>query len=549
MRSSRYDSVIINGDLRWQDRLNTLNLPFFLPSTSFFTNYTWRSTLPSLSAQYMLSLDVSLLQGSPKTLKDIFIGIDVWGRGSHGGGGFGCYKALEHTNTRSMGLSAAIFGPAWSWESEQDKEGWNWEKWWAYERRLWIGPERIGERVDVPPITMKPGEPPCAHGDYKPLTSFFDPQVPPNPYALPFYTSFSPGVGFKWFVGGAAVMHKPEGWTDIDKQTSLGNRLWPRPSVEWDTIVLEEPLPAGSTSLAFQDAYNGGSSVTVAFRGEGTQTEESAFRCMWVPIQAISVSPGLSYTATIVYKTSSASGSLEALMSAKLEDGEDGKSDGVDIFGDGVVDELQHGWNRTSIQFVPNVGSGDEVISVGLILSLTTEDPSLPYEISMQLGQLSIYPTPSTTTVPYASRILWADCELQKSTSQPGSATDKYLMVVSWDTSVSFTRNATINPLHIEDPNPPWVLDRSPRWYPQFQYFNIYALNRGRASGDATGWRPEDAQFIGTSGLDGIKNKFFVDANALPEHLRKRPLRVYVQGVTETGEILPWDRCVFVDCD
>jgi endo-beta-N-acetylglucosaminidase D len=36
----RYDSVIFNGQVRWQDRLNSYNLPFFLPSTGFFTNYT-----------------------------------------------------------------------------------------------------------------------------------------------------------------------------------------------------------------------------------------------------------------------------------------------------------------------------------------------------------------------------------------------------------------------------------------------------------------------------------------------------------------------------
>lgn len=36
----RYDSVVITGQLRWQDRLNNYNLPFFLPSTGFFTNYT-----------------------------------------------------------------------------------------------------------------------------------------------------------------------------------------------------------------------------------------------------------------------------------------------------------------------------------------------------------------------------------------------------------------------------------------------------------------------------------------------------------------------------
>lgn len=36
----RYDSVIFNGQVRWQDRLNSFNLPFLLPSTGFFTNYT-----------------------------------------------------------------------------------------------------------------------------------------------------------------------------------------------------------------------------------------------------------------------------------------------------------------------------------------------------------------------------------------------------------------------------------------------------------------------------------------------------------------------------
>ena len=47
----RYDSVVFTGHLRWQDRLNSLNLPFFLSSTGLFTNYTVRylrsSSFPS----------------------------------------------------------------------------------------------------------------------------------------------------------------------------------------------------------------------------------------------------------------------------------------------------------------------------------------------------------------------------------------------------------------------------------------------------------------------------------------------------------------------
>ena len=59
-------------------------------------------------------------QHTPKTLQDIYMGIDVWGRGQHGGGGFGSYKALDHIAPESLGLSVALFGQAWSWESEQD---------------------------------------------------------------------------------------------------------------------------------------------------------------------------------------------------------------------------------------------------------------------------------------------------------------------------------------------------------------------------------------------------------------------------------------------
>ena len=36
----RYDSVIYTGQVRWQNRLNAYNLPFFLPSTGLFTNYS-----------------------------------------------------------------------------------------------------------------------------------------------------------------------------------------------------------------------------------------------------------------------------------------------------------------------------------------------------------------------------------------------------------------------------------------------------------------------------------------------------------------------------
>ena len=79
-------------------------------------------------------------QVASKSMNDIYMGVDVWGRRSHGGGGFGSYKAITHISPDTLGLSIALFVPAWTWESDQDKPGWTWEQWWAYESRLWVGP-------------------------------------------------------------------------------------------------------------------------------------------------------------------------------------------------------------------------------------------------------------------------------------------------------------------------------------------------------------------------------------------------------------------------
>ncbi|KAH9928859.1 glycosyl hydrolase family 85-domain-containing protein [Fomitopsis serialis] len=258
-----YDSVVVTGDLRWQDRLNNYNLPFFLPSSGFFTNYTWRPNYPSLTAQYFFSLDPALMT-VPKTLQDIYVGIDVWGRGQHGGGGFGSYRSLAHIDPEFLGLSVAFFGPGWSWETEQDKPGFSWETWWAYERKLWIGPETEGEAVEVPPHNPRAGEPDCQHGEFTPVSAFFPRQAPPNPRELPFLTYFSPGIGYAWFVQGKKAYVTTAGWTDLDKTTTLGDLVWPRPSPQWIDSQEALPVPATSTSLCLTDAWLGGSSSTVS---------------------------------------------------------------------------------------------------------------------------------------------------------------------------------------------------------------------------------------------------------------------------------------------
>ena len=95
-----------------------------------------------------------------------------------------------------------------------------------------------------------------------------------------------------------------------------------------------------------------------------------------------------------------------------------------------------------------------------------------------------------------------------------------------------------------EDPQPPWVLDGTA---PGFAFFNIYVL---RHAGEGMVMQPEDAVFVGTTGLDGRAGRFYVDPACVPEEVRDaKAVRFYVQGVTETGKVLDWEDCAFVDVE
>ena len=73
-----YDSVITSGQLKWQNSLNQFNKPFFDVCDGIFLNYTWND--------WMLASSKTVAGGS--RLTDVYVGIDVFGRGCFGGGGY-----------------------------------------------------------------------------------------------------------------------------------------------------------------------------------------------------------------------------------------------------------------------------------------------------------------------------------------------------------------------------------------------------------------------------------------------------------------------------
>lgn len=100
---------------------------------ALFVNYTW--TPPQLP---------TTVAAAGARSSSVYMGVDVFGRGSFGGGGFGVHLALSAS--REMGLSAALFAPGWVQEN-LDKARFHelQDKWWLQVRGCrseyqgWVG--------------------------------------------------------------------------------------------------------------------------------------------------------------------------------------------------------------------------------------------------------------------------------------------------------------------------------------------------------------------------------------------------------------------------
>lgn len=151
-----YDSVVENGQLRWQNELNESNRwevhgarrpgrraarqcyrlhdrMFFDACDGFFTNYNWTEQ----SLEWMEGYSVA-----QSRMADIYVGVDVFARGEVVGGMFETNKVQTlkdnmqlnssfHRNAvsfqqalklvRKHQFSVAIFAPGWVYEVHSDK--------------------------------------------------------------------------------------------------------------------------------------------------------------------------------------------------------------------------------------------------------------------------------------------------------------------------------------------------------------------------------------------------------------------------------------------
>ena len=180
-----YDSVTIEGNLKWQDRLTDLNYPFFEACDGIFLNYTWKKEYPDETLA-LLSKHNTLTRRH-----DVYVGTDVWGRNTYGGGGFNTFRALERI--KKADLSYALFAPAWTYEflSKDDFR--------RNERRFWVDPN---ERT---PVVEEPTEKSdlILDGRRGCVGSVID--VRRVPGETGFWTDFNLGVGKAWFEEGVCL--------------------------------------------------------------------------------------------------------------------------------------------------------------------------------------------------------------------------------------------------------------------------------------------------------------------------------------------------------
>ncbi|XP_076289893.1 cytosolic endo-beta-N-acetylglucosaminidase-like isoform X1 [Lasioglossum baleicum] len=101
-----YDSVTNAGKLKWQNELNDSNIDFFVSCDGIYLNYNWTKS--------KLENSCTLAKSRNRNIKDIYVGLDVWGRGCPSGGGFNSATALQQI--RQQELSVAIFASGWTHE-------------------------------------------------------------------------------------------------------------------------------------------------------------------------------------------------------------------------------------------------------------------------------------------------------------------------------------------------------------------------------------------------------------------------------------------------
>lgn len=200
-----YDSVTNTGSLNWQNKLCEQNSDFFEVSDGIFTNYQWKTN--DLNAT-----DEIIKAKYPNRRRDVYFGIDVFGRGQLAK--FNTHQTLARTVERDF--SVALFAPGWVYET-------------------------IPNRDKIPNLNEI-----FLRSNERFYSSFWKYLYTSGPREMPFYSSFCLGSGLRRFQAGRLIDNRP--WFDLRSQT----------------ISLSVPIPNNRMEHDFSTAFEGGSCLKIS---------------------------------------------------------------------------------------------------------------------------------------------------------------------------------------------------------------------------------------------------------------------------------------------
>lgn len=327
-----YDSMTVDGNVKWQDALNDKNAAFFQngenrTTDEFFLNYNWTPE--------KIETTVNTAKSLGRNPFDVYAGLDVQ-QNAYNTTFNDDYLLDENGKLR---LSLAMYTPNSTFSMSKDVYDF-----YKNDQKFWVGPTGDPSKSDT-------------DQDWTGLANYVPDRSAIND--LPFVTNFNLGHGEDYYIDGS--LSRDEEWNNRAMQEYLPTWRW----------IVESNGSKLNPDFDFKTAYNGGSSLKVEGKLEAANPNHIKLYSTDLNIENNSTE------LSIVYKTESAPN-----MKVGLCFGENYDEENFTFFD---VNKNSNGeWTEVKIPL------GDYVGKTISAISLKFESGQDVENFKINLGQISI---------------------------------------------------------------------------------------------------------------------------------------------------------------